>query len=128
MPDPTAPEDAEPLLVDGFVITPANADVVDASLGLIDRIRSRHPFTRLLGDLLYTNLKGGRWAVPFAQRGIEQGLAMRSDNHTYVDINGAWLQHGWLHCAAAPMDQRPIPIDRTTPEEWDTFHDQVEGF
>ncbi|MGY1814334.1 hypothetical protein [Blastococcus sp. SYSU D00820] len=128
VPDPTADNDDEPLLIDGFVLTPANADVVDASLGLIDRIRARHGFTRLLGDMLYTNLKGGRWAVPLAQRGIEQGLAMRSDNHKVVDINGAQMQHGWLHCAAAPMDQRPLPPDRASAEEWETFHDSVEEF
>jgi hypothetical protein len=78
--------------------------------------------------MLYTNLKGGRWAVPLAQRGIEQGLAMRTDNHKVVDINGAQMQHGWLHCAAAPMDQRPLPPERATAEEWDAFHDDVEEF
>lgn len=128
VPDPTADSDAEPLLVDGFVITPANADVVAASLHLIDRVRARHQFTRLVGDMLYTNLKGGRWAVPLAQRGIEQGLSMRSDNHKVVDINGAQMQHGWMHCAAAPMDQRPLPPDRAPAEEWEAFHDAVEDF
>lgn len=128
VPDPDADEDAEPLLVDGLVLTPANADVVEASLGLIDRVRARHRFTRLLGDLLYTNLKGGRWAVPLAQRGIEQGLAMRSDNHKIIDINGAKMQHHWLHCPVAPMADRPLPPDHATPEEWEEFHDQVATF
>ncbi|MHB1614538.1 MAG: hypothetical protein ACYCYA_09515 [Actinomycetes bacterium] len=128
VPDPTAPVDAEPLLIDGFVFTPANSDVVAASLGLIDRIRARQRFTRLVSDLLYTNLLGGRWAVPLAKRGIEQGLNMRRDNHGVVDIDGAQMQHGWLHCPAAPMDQRPLPPDRATAEEWDALHDEVEKF
>lgn len=128
VPDPTADNDSEPLLVDGFVITPANRDVVQCSLALIDRIRARHPFTHLVGDLLYTNLKGGRWAVPLAKRGIEQGLSMRSDNHFVVDIGGAQMQHGWLHCAAAPMDQVPMHPGRAPDDVWDTYHDAVEAF
>ena len=126
--DPGADSDSEPNLVDGFVITPANADVVDVSLELIDRIRARHPFDRLLGDLLYTNLKASRWAVPLAQRGIEQGLAMRQDNNGIVGARGAPMQHGWLHCPSAPMDLRPLPPGQATADEWDAFHDQVEEF
>lgn len=128
VPDPAVDADSEPLLVDGFVITPANADVVEASLRLVDRIRDRHPFTRLVGDLLYTNLKGGRWAVPLGQRGIDQGLAMRSDNHQVIDIDGGQMQHGWMHCAAAPMDQRPLPPEPANAEEWEAYHDAVEDF
>ncbi len=128
VPDPGNDADGEPHLVDGFVITPANADVVEASLGLIDRIRARHDFTRLLGDLLYTNLRAGRWAIPLAKRGIEQVLAMRSDNHRFMDIDGAVLQHHWLHCPAAPMDQRPIPPERASEEEWEEVHEKVAAF
>lgn len=52
-----------------------------------------------------------RWAVPLAQRGIEQVLAMRADSAGLVDINGAIMQFGWMHCPSAPMDQRPMPAD-----------------
>lgn len=128
VPDPNAEDGAEPLLVDGFVITPANEDVVAASLELIDRIRGRHEFKRLVSDLLYTNLKGGRWALPLADRGIDQGLAMRSDNHKVTDIDGAKLKHGWLHCPAAPMDDRPLPPDNGSPEEWDEHFEKLEEF
>lgn len=73
-PDPNSTGRPEPLLVEGLVVVPANADVVDASLRLLDRIMERSTITLLAGDLLYTNLKADRWAVPLAQRGIEQVL------------------------------------------------------
>ncbi len=41
-------------------------------MGLIDRTRSRHPFTSLAADTLYTNLRAIHWAIPLADRGIEQ--------------------------------------------------------
>jgi hypothetical protein len=128
VPDPTAKPGSEPLLVDGFVVTPANADVVDVSLELIDRIRTRHPFELLLGDLLYSNLKADRWAYPLAQRGIEQALRLRSDQHRVVDIQGAQMQHGWLHCPSAQMDQRPLPEDNASPSRWEEIYEATAAF
>lgn len=126
-PDPNAPRRSEPLLVEGIVVVPANEDVVDASLRLLDRASKRSPITRLAGDLLYSNLRANRWAVPLAQRGIEQILAMREDAGGVVDIHGAKMQYGWLHCPAAPMDQRPLPKKFAT-EEDDEHYDAVEEF
>jgi hypothetical protein len=128
VPDPDAPADSEPLLVGGFALTPANADVVEASLSVVDRILARHDVRLLLGDLLYTNLKPARWALPLAARGIEQALDMRSDNHKKVDIRGAWLLHGWMHCPAAPIDSRPIPTGPMTPAEWEVLGQEAEQF
>lgn len=127
VPDPGA-RGTEPLLVDGFVLVPANADVVDVSLDLIDRIRTRHRFTLLLGDLLYSNLRADRWAHPLAQRGIEQALRLRTDQHKVVDIQGAQMQHAWLHCPSAPMDQRPLPEDNADEARWHEIYDAAEEF
>ncbi len=127
-PDPNAPRNSEPLLVGGLVLTPANADVVDASLDLVDRIRAHHPFKLLLGDLLYSNLKAHRWAYPLAQRGVDQALRLRTDQHKVVDIQGAQMQHHWLHCPTAPMDQRPLPEDNATDARWEEIHDAAEEF
>jgi hypothetical protein len=127
-PDAGAPPRSEPLLVDGLTVTPANADVVDASLELVDRIRGRHKFTVLLGDLLYSNLRADRWAQPLAQRGVEQALRLRTDQHKVVDIQGAQMQHAWLHCPAAPMDQRPLPEDNASDERWEQIHDAADEF
>lgn len=125
--DPNTTASSEPLLVEGLVVVPANEDVVDASLRVIDQIRKRSPITRLAGDLLYTNLKAHRWAVPLAQRGIEQILAMRDDSHGVVDINGAHMQHGWMHCPAAPMDRRPMPSTFAR-DDTDELYDAVDDF
>jgi hypothetical protein len=113
--------------VEGLVVVPANTDVVDVSLELIDRVAKRSKITRLAGDLLYTNLKADRWAVPLARRGIEQILAMREDSDGLVDINGAVMQFGWMHCPAAPMDQRPMPA-KFAREEDDDHYDAVNEF
>jgi hypothetical protein len=110
-------------------MTPANADVVAATLRLIDRVRARHAFTRLIGDLLYTNLRADRWAVALAERGIEQALMMRSDNHGVVDILGALMQHGWLHCPAAPMTDRPMPpTEKVDDATWQAANDAIDAF
>ena len=63
-----------------------------------------------------------------AHRGIEQSLDMRADGHGLVDIAGAKMQHRWLHCPAAPMDQRPLPPERASEDEWEEFHDRIEEF
>lgn len=127
VPNPGEP-DSEALSVDGLILTPANADVVEASLEMIDRIARRHPFTRVIGDMLYTNLKASRWATQLAARGIEQTLKMRVDNHRVVDIHGGQLQHGWLHCAAAPMHLRPMPPDNGDDETWERYFVELEKF
>lgn len=125
--DPNSTGRPEPLLVEGLVVVPANEDVVEAFLRLLDRIQLRSKVTRLAGDLLYTNLKADRWAVPLAQRGIEQILAMREDGGGCVDINGAVMQYGWMHCPAAPMDQRPLPATFAR-DEVEEYYDVVEEF
>ena len=126
--DANAPDDSEPLLIEAFALTPANADVVGVSLDLVDRIRARHSMKVLLGDMLYSNLRASRWAVPLAQRGVEQGLQIRVDQHKVVDIQGAQMQHGWLHCPAAPMDQRPLPEENASPSRWEEIEEAADGF
>ena len=126
-PDPTATGRPEPLLVEGLVVVPANTDVVEVSLRLIDRVAARSKITKLAGDLLYTNLKADRWAVPLAQRGIEQILAMREDSAGTMDVNGAVMQFGWMHCPSAPMDQRPLPA-KFAREEDEDHYDAVDEF
>jgi hypothetical protein len=126
-PDPQSTGRPEPLLVEGLVVVPANTDVVEVSLRLIDRVSARSKITRLAGDLLYTNLRAERWAVPLAHRGIEQILAMREDSAGTMDVNGAVMQFGWMHCPSAPMGQRPMPA-KFAREEDDTHYDAVEEF
>ena len=53
---------------------------------------------------------------------------MRTDNHKVVDINGAQMQHGWMHCAAAPMDRRPMPVERGDALGWDEVFEATDAF
>lgn len=126
-PDPNQDKDSEPLLVEGIINVPANEDVVDASLRLIERAARRSAITRVIGDLLYTNLKAHRWAVPLAQRGIEQVLAMRTDSGKLLPVHGAVLQYGWLHCPSAPLDQRPLPAQFAR-DESEEYYEAVDAF
>jgi hypothetical protein len=89
VPDPFSDSRNEPVLVYSFVITPANHDLVAPSINAIDRVRTKHKVSELIGDLAYTNVRAERWAVPLAERGITQSLAVRSDNHGVVHISGA---------------------------------------
>lgn len=129
VPDANADQNDEPVLVYDFAITPASADPVAETLDLLDNISRRHKITRVIGDLLYTNFTADRWAVPLADRGIDQVIMMRSDNHGVVDVLGAQMQHGWLHCPAAPMNDRPVPPSSPLEEcDWDALHHAVEDF
>jgi hypothetical protein len=128
VPNPDGPSDAEPHLIEDVEITPANADVVDATLLMIDRVLATRPFKILIGDLLYTNLKANRWAVPLAHRGVEQCLAMSSKDHKVTSVRGALMQHHWLHCPAAPMADRPAVPDRASENEWEQVHVNIENF
>jgi hypothetical protein len=118
VPDPFSDSRDEPVLVYGMVITPANYDLVEPSLNAIDRIRAKHPFTDVIGDMAYTNVRAERWAVLLADRGITQALAMRSDNHGVVDIHGATMRHHWLHCPSADMATQPLPPENGNEDEW----------
>lgn len=119
-------------LVDGLVITPANADAAEASLGLVRRIQARHPgkVKTLIGELLYSNLKADRWAIPLAQLGVEQSLDMSADQHGVLGVIGGQPQHAWLYCPSAPLEHKPaVPDSRTaSSEEWTDFHKESNAF
>lgn len=128
VPHPESGSDSEPHLIEWFENTPANADVVEASLRGVDHIRARQVFKVLLGDSLYTHLKAERWSVPLLKRGVEQVLFMRTAHNAIVPIQGGLLQHRWLHCPSAPLDDRPLPPDRASEEEWEKICADVELF
>lgn len=128
VPDPGLDVDAEPLLVDGFVLTPANGNVAEASLRLVRRVLRRHKITVLIGDGYYTNLAADNWAVPLANLDVEQCLYMNENCNTATPIRGAFLLHGWMHCPAAPIKDRPLPPIQASDAEWEALHDRVEVF
>ena len=103
---------------------PANADVVDVSLRLLDRIMERSTITRLAGDLLCTNLKADRWAVPWPS-----AASSRSSRCARTPV--AWSTSTVRSCSTAgctaPMDQRPMPA-KFAREEDEAYYDAVDEF
>ncbi|MBT0995524.1 hypothetical protein KIN34_14660 [Cellulomonas sp. DKR-3] len=117
------------MLIDGLVLTPASGDAAPASLGLVDRVMERHRVRTLMGDTLYTNFKPARWAYPLAQRGIRQGLPLGKSHHGTMDVKGATLFHGWLHCPSATIETFPsMPGPTASKEEWEKVTDEVDEF
>lgn len=114
--------------MDAFALTPANEDVAKVSLRLVERLLTRRPIKVLIGDRAYTNPTADRWAVPLARMGVEQCLFMREDNHSEVGVRGALMQHAWLICPAAPVDQRPLPVIQATPAWWEEHFELTEAF
>lgn len=91
-------QDAHPILIQALELTPANADIVDVSLRLIDQIRSRAPFVRIVGDRHYGYKKFNRWAMELWKRRIHQVLDLRVDKPGPVDQYGAKVIDGRPHC------------------------------
>lgn len=107
-PDFKADNSLEPNLIEAVDVTPAGEDVVEATLGIIDRVRARTRFTELLGDRHYSYKLPARWAQPLADRGIEQVLDLHKNDQGFRDYNGAKLAAGWLHCPGTPDELATI--------------------
>ncbi|WP_121254826.1 transposase [Nocardioides ferulae] len=91
-------EQALPILIQALELTPANADVVDVSLRLIDQIRERAPFVRLIGDRHYGYKRYDRWAMELWRRRIHQVLDLRADKPGVMDQYGSKVIDGRPHC------------------------------
>lgn len=89
---------ALPILIQALELTPANADIVDVSLRLIDQIQSRSPFIRIIGDRHYGYKRFDRWALELWNRRIHQVLDLRVDKPGPVDPYGAKVIDGRPHC------------------------------
>jgi len=87
-----------PILIQALELTPANADIVDVSLRLIDQIRARSPFVRIIGDRHYGYKRFDRWAMELWSRRIHQVLDLRADKPGPVDQYGAKVIDGRPHC------------------------------
>lgn len=113
-----------PVLIQALELTPANADIVDVSLRLIDQIRDRAPFTRLIGDRHYGYKKFDRWAMELWTRRIHQVLDLRVDKPAPVDRHGAHIIDGRPHCPAVPDHLRDLaPSD--DPDKHAAFREAI---
>ena len=112
--------DTEPRLVHRLGITPANADVVDVSLSMIDRLdntltsdRPAH-ITDLIVDSHYHYKQTGRWLKELFRRGVKQHLHLRADEVKFITYNQMKFLGGDGHCPATPAHFEhivPLPPD-----------------
>lgn len=116
-----------PILFRALELTPANADIVDVSLRLVDQIRAKQKFTRLIGDRHYGYKRVDRWAMSLWKRGIHQVLDLRADKPAPVSRGGALVIDGHLHCPATPTHLQGLAPDAdNTPAENAEFRRLIE--
>jgi len=133
------PVEDEPRLVHRIGITPANADIVDVSLDMIDRLNnsatSNGPanITDLIVDSHYHYKKVGRWIKQLLNRGIRQHHDLRTDETKFMSYQQMRFFGGDAHCPATPdrlADLTPLPPD-PSPEhivEFRSVNDEREQF
>lgn len=112
--------DDEPRLVHRIGITPANADIVDVSLDMVDRLNNADnsdeepEITDLIVDSHYHYKKAGRWITQLLKRGIRQHHDLRTDETQFVNYQQMRFLGGDAHCPATPdrlANLTPIPPD-----------------
>ncbi len=113
-----------PVLIQALELTPANADIVDVSLRLVDQIRERAPFIRLIGDRHYGYKRYDRWAMELWRRRIHQVLDLRADKPGVIDQYGSKVIDGRPHCPGMPTHLETLtPSDE--PQEQAEFKRQI---
>jgi hypothetical protein len=103
--------DIEPRLIRRFTVTPASTDIVEPSLGLLDRML--HPVKTLLVDRHYSYKAPARWWDALHDRGINQIQDLRIDDHGFTEVDRTRFAAGCAHCPATPdimaVITRPAP-------------------
>ncbi|WP_028652654.1 hypothetical protein [Nocardioides halotolerans] len=99
---PSFTDEDDPVLIAALELTPAATDVVDVSLGLLDRVRAHHPVKDLAADRHYSYKEWNRWAHQLWTRGIRPVLDLRENEHGFRDYDGAKVAASWPHCPGTP--------------------------
>ncbi len=129
VPDRGGDPNLEANLIERLDVTPANTDVVDTSLALIEGvIASGVDFKELLADRHYSYKKPERWAKKLTALHVEQVVDLHERDQGFRDYNGAKLAAGWLHCPATPKEMGTIlhPGPSATPEQKERFVAKIE--
>ena len=115
----------EPQVIEMLRLTPANRDIVDPSLEMIDRILDAgQRINYLLVDRHYHYKRYRRWLLPLVERGIKHVHDLREDEIGFKEWNGTLMAAGVPHCPKTPIrlgDIAPLgppPPDDATEERW----------
>jgi hypothetical protein len=116
----------EPPLIRRLELTPANNDVVDVSLRLIDSLNSE--IKQVLVDLHYSYKKPDRWLLRLIERGIRQTHDLRSDEQGFSEYQQMRFAAGCAHCPSTPdtLGIIPKPGPFASADTIEYFHSEVE--
>jgi hypothetical protein len=127
VPDDDESADAAPRLIVRFEVAPANEEIVDVTLDLLNR--APHPITDIIVDNHYHFKAFNRWGTELAKRGIRQHHDLRSDEHGFIEYGQMRWAAGRAHCPATPDTLgriiRPGPTE-TDPALHEAFHRSIE--
>ena len=114
-----------PALLTRFELTPANADIVDVTLDLIDR--NPTPIDEVIVDRHYHYKSVDRWKRQLIARGIEQHLDLRDNEHGFTESNRMRWAAGRPHCPATPDTYGTIkaPALGASGNDWVNFHKKI---
>lgn len=127
-PGPSFTDEDDPILVEAIELTPASTDVVDVSLELLDRVRTRNQVRDLAADRHYSYKEWTRWAHQLWTRGIHPVLDLREDEHGFRDYDGARIAASWPHCPATPnrLGTIPRPGPTSSQQDKDAFAKKID--
>ena len=122
--------DGAPRLIRAFELTPANADIVDVSLRLLDSVHSDGDGERLLlADSHYHYKQFDRWWQQLFRRRWNPLHDLRVDEQGFTEFDRMRWAAGHAHCPATPDPlgtiQRPAVTDKRS-ESHETFHKQID--
>jgi hypothetical protein len=123
--------DTAPRLVRAFEVTPANVDVVDVSLRLLDTVHDRNNNRRrvLLADNHYHYKQFDRWLKVLRSLGWETVHDLRLNEQGFTEYERLRWAAGDAHCPATPDTLgtilRPAVTDRRR-ESHETFNKQID--
>jgi hypothetical protein len=118
-PGPSFSDEDDPILIEAITLTPASTDVVDVSLAMLDRVRSRQDVKDLIADRHYSYKDYSRWARQLWARGVHPVLDLRADEHGFRDYNSTRIAAGWPHCPATPDTLAKLPRPGSTAAQAD---------
>lgn len=119
-------KDDEPRIINRLSLVPPRIDEVEPTLELLDRLK--RPATDIVIDRAYSHKGVKRWHDKLYERGINQCLDLRVDEHGFTDIDSTRWAAGWPHCPATPDELGEIlkPGVNKPQEDLEEFYRRID--